>query len=101
MLNVVSGCDPQVAECELEEKKKLWSEMDKEIQDISREERMVIGADVNGHVGEGNHCDEEVMEKVGVVGHECKRTEGGGLSKRNGNVIGEKKREEHRVTYSI
>ncbi|KAK3548411.1 hypothetical protein QTP70_012651 [Hemibagrus guttatus] len=65
MLNVVSGYAPQVG-CELEEKEKFWSELDEVMESISTVERVVIGADFNGHVGEGNTGDEEVMGKFGV-----------------------------------
>ncbi|KAK3520129.1 hypothetical protein QTP70_014637, partial [Hemibagrus guttatus] len=66
MLNVVSGYAPQVG-CELEEKERFWSELDEVMKSIPMGERVVIGADFNGHVGEGNTGDEEVMGRFGVV----------------------------------
>ncbi|KAF7651843.1 hypothetical protein LDENG_00104720, partial [Lucifuga dentata] len=63
--DVVSGYAPQVG-CELEEKEKFWSELDEVMQSIPRGERVVIGADFNGHVGAGNRGDEEVMGKFGI-----------------------------------
>ncbi|KAK3564529.1 hypothetical protein QTP86_022863 [Hemibagrus guttatus] len=63
MLNVVSGYAPQIG-CELEEKERFWSELDEVIESIPMGERVVIGAD--GHVGEGNTGDEEVVGKFGV-----------------------------------
>ncbi|KAK3522608.1 hypothetical protein QTP86_027158 [Hemibagrus guttatus] len=65
MLNVVSGYAPQVG-CELEEKERFWSELDEVMESIPTGERVVIGVDFNGHVGEGNTGDEEVMGKFGV-----------------------------------
>ncbi|KAK3569450.1 hypothetical protein QTP86_030087 [Hemibagrus guttatus] len=65
MLNVVSGYAPQVG-CELEEKERFWSELDKVMESIPTGERVVIGADFNGHVGEGNTGDEEAMGKFGL-----------------------------------
>ncbi|KAF7640886.1 hypothetical protein LDENG_00007600, partial [Lucifuga dentata] len=65
MFSVVSGYAPQVG-CELEEKEKFWSELDEVMQSIPRGERVVIGADFNGHVGAGNRGDEEVMGKFGI-----------------------------------
>ncbi|KAK3574121.1 hypothetical protein QTP86_003462 [Hemibagrus guttatus] len=65
MLNVVSGYAPQVG-CELEEKERFWSELDEVMKSIPTGERVVIGADFNGHVGEGSTGDEEVMGKFGV-----------------------------------
>ncbi|KAK3555609.1 hypothetical protein QTP86_025650 [Hemibagrus guttatus] len=53
MLNVVSGYAPQVG-CELEEKESFWSELDEVMESIPTGERVAIGADFNGHVGEGN-----------------------------------------------
>ncbi|KAK3534920.1 hypothetical protein QTP70_002004 [Hemibagrus guttatus] len=55
-----------VLEVELEEKERLWSELDEVMESIPTGERVVIGADFNGHVGEGNTGDEEVMAKFGV-----------------------------------
>ncbi|KAK3531764.1 hypothetical protein QTP70_028289 [Hemibagrus guttatus] len=52
--------------CELEEKERFWSELDEVMESIPTGERVVIGADSNGHVGEGNRGDEEVMGKFGV-----------------------------------
>ncbi|KAK3515361.1 hypothetical protein QTP70_018750 [Hemibagrus guttatus] len=65
MLNGDSGYAPQVG-CELEEKERFWSELDEVMESIPTGERVMIGADFNGHVGEGNRGDEKVMGKFGV-----------------------------------
>ena len=49
--------------CWLEEKETFWREISEEVESIPREERMVTGGDFNGHVGEGNRGDEEVIIK--------------------------------------
>ncbi|KAK3568355.1 hypothetical protein QTP86_005437 [Hemibagrus guttatus] len=47
--------------CELEEKERFWSELDEVMESIPTGERVVVGVDFNGHVGEGNKGDEEVV----------------------------------------
>ncbi|KAK3545667.1 hypothetical protein QTP70_009550 [Hemibagrus guttatus] len=101
MLNVVSGYAPQVG-CELEEKERFWSELDEVMESIPTGERVVIGADFNGHVGEGNTGDEEVMGKFGVKERNLEGQMVVDFAKRMGmGVVNTyfQKREEHRVTY--
>ncbi|KAK3513464.1 hypothetical protein QTP70_015459, partial [Hemibagrus guttatus] len=59
-------CEECCGGCELEEKERFWSELDEVMESIPTGERVGIGADFNGHVGEGNTGDEEVMGKFGV-----------------------------------
>ncbi|KAK3544154.1 hypothetical protein QTP86_003405, partial [Hemibagrus guttatus] len=101
MLNVVSGYAPQVG-CELEEKERFWSELDELMESIPTGERVVIGADFNGHVGEGNTGDEEVMGKFGVKERNLEGQMVVDFAKRmDMGVVNTyfQKREEHRVTY--
>ncbi|KAK3530520.1 hypothetical protein QTP86_027885 [Hemibagrus guttatus] len=101
MLNVVSGYAPQVG-CELEEKERFWSELDAVMESIPTGERVVIGADFNGHVGEGNRGDEEVMGKFGVKERNLEGQMVVAFTKRmDMGVVNTyfQKREEHRVTY--
>ncbi|KAK3521658.1 hypothetical protein QTP70_014697 [Hemibagrus guttatus] len=101
MLNVVSGYVPQVG-CELEEKEKFWSELDEVMESIPTGERAVIGADFNGHVGEGNTGDEEVMGKFGVKERNLEGQTVVDFAKRMDMAVVNtyfQKREEHRVTY--
>ncbi|KAK3569633.1 hypothetical protein QTP86_002580 [Hemibagrus guttatus] len=101
MLNVVSGYAPQVG-CELEEKERFWSELDEVMESIPMGERVVIGADFNGHVGEGKRGDEEVMGKFGVKERNLEGQMVVDFAKRMDMVVVNtyfQKREEHRVTY--
>ncbi|KAK3549302.1 hypothetical protein QTP70_034530 [Hemibagrus guttatus] len=101
MLNVVSGYAPQVG-CELEEKERFWSELDEVMESIPTGERVVIGADFNGHVGEGNTGDEEVMGKFGVKERNLEGQMVVDFAKKMDMAVVNtyfQKREEHRVTY--
>ncbi|KAK3561841.1 hypothetical protein QTP86_017054 [Hemibagrus guttatus] len=101
MLNVVSGYAPQVG-CELQEKERFWSELDEVMESIPTGERVVIGADFNGHVGEGNTGDEEVMGKFGVKERNLEGQMVVDFAKRMDMAVVNtyfQKREEHRVTY--
>ncbi|KAK3517257.1 hypothetical protein QTP70_001616, partial [Hemibagrus guttatus] len=101
MLNVVSGYAPQVG-CELEEKERFWSELDEVMESIPTDERVVIGADFNRHVGEENTGDEKVMGKFGVKEKNLERQMVVDFAKRMDMAVVNtyfQKREEHRVTY--
>ncbi|KAI5607898.1 hypothetical protein C0J50_9758 [Silurus asotus] len=62
MINVISAYASQVG-CEMEEKEKFWSKLDEVVEEVPRNKILVIGADFNGHVGEGKRGDEEVMSR--------------------------------------
>lgn len=47
-----------------------------------KEERILIAADFNGHVGEGDRGDESVMGKHGLR-ENCRRTDAGGFREKN------------------
>lgn len=59
----MSVVKPQVG-CEMEEKERIWRELDEVVEIIPREERVVICGDLNGHVGEGNTGDEQAMSSL-------------------------------------
>ncbi|XP_068247881.1 uncharacterized protein [Palaemon carinicauda] len=56
ILNVVSDNAPQT-ECTADAKNKFWRNIDKVIIPIKTEERLVVGVDLNGHIGckQGKH----------------------------------------------
>ncbi|KAK3524337.1 hypothetical protein QTP70_027959 [Hemibagrus guttatus] len=95
------GYAPQVG-CELEEKERFWNELDEVMESIPTSKRVVIGADFNGHVGEGNTSDEEVMGKFGVKERNLEGQMVVDFAKRMDMAVVNtyfQKREEHRVTY--
>ncbi|KAK3535499.1 hypothetical protein QTP70_016921, partial [Hemibagrus guttatus] len=88
--------------CMLEEKESFWSELDEVMESIPMDERVVIGADFNGHVGEGNTGDEEVMGKFGIKERNLEGQIVVDFAKRMGMAVLNtyfQKREGHRVTY--
>ncbi|KAK3571803.1 hypothetical protein QTP86_020595 [Hemibagrus guttatus] len=88
--------------CELEEKERFWSELDGVMESIPTGERVVIGADFNGHVGEGNRGDEEVMGKFVVKERNLEGQMVVDFANRMDMAVVNtyfQKREEHRVTY--
>ena len=65
ILNIVSAYAPQVKNS-MEEKNDFWEDLDGLIESISTKERIVLNADLNGHVGEGNIGDKEIMRRYGA-----------------------------------
>ena len=72
ILNIVSANAPQVNNS-IKKKNDFWEDLGGLIESISTEERIVLGADLNGHMGEGNIGDEEIM---GSYGAETRNKEG-------------------------
>ena len=50
LVNVICAYAPQVG-CEDEEKETFWRQMDHELRAIPEGERVIVGGDLNGHVG--------------------------------------------------
>ena len=65
ILNIVSAYAPQVNNS-MEEKNDFWEDLDGLIESVTKEERIIRGADLNGHVSEGNIGDEEIMRRYGA-----------------------------------
>ena len=53
ILNIVSAYAPQVKNS-MEEKNDFWEDLVGLTGNVTKEERIVLGAELNGHVGEGN-----------------------------------------------
>ena len=73
-VNVVSAYAPQVGTTDIE-KDDFWNSLGSILTKILRSETLWLGADLNGHVGEGNHGAVEVMGRyrVGVRNNEGDR----------------------------
>ncbi|KAF7655126.1 hypothetical protein LDENG_00060570, partial [Lucifuga dentata] len=72
------------------------------MQSIPRGERVVIGADFNGHVGAGNRGDEEVMGKFGIQDRNAEGQMVVDFAKRTEMAVTNtffQKKQEHTVTY--
>ena len=65
ILNIVSAYAPQVNNS-MKEKDDFWEDLDGLIESVSKEERIVLGADLNRHVGKGNIGDDEIMGRYGA-----------------------------------
>ena len=102
MLNVISAYVPQVG-CIREEKETFWLDLDETVEKIPRNEGIVVGTDLNGHVEERNNGDEECMSRHRLG---KRNNEGQALvdfAKRRKLVITNTyfvKKLAHRVTYS-
>ena len=59
VLNVISAYAPQVG-CDVEEKSLFWQELDEVLTSIPDEERVVLGGDLNGHIG----TDRRVISRI-------------------------------------
>ena len=100
ILNIVSAYVSQV-NYSMEEKNDFWVDLDELIESISTEERIVLGADLNGHLGEGNIEDEEIMGRYGAGTRNKEGRMVVDFGKRMDLAIVNTyfKKDEHRVTY--
>ena len=101
ILNIVSAYAPQVNNS-MEEKTDFWEDLDGLIESISTEERIVLGADLNGHVGKGSIGDEEIMGRYPAGTRNKEGSMFVDFGKRMDLAIVNtyfKKKDEHRVTY--
>ena len=101
ILNIVSAYAPQINNS-MEEKNDFWEDLNGLIESISKEERIVLGADLNGHVGEGNIGDEEIMGRYGAGTRKMEGSMAVDFGKRMDLAIVNtyfKKKGEYRVTY--
>ncbi|XP_068223136.1 craniofacial development protein 2-like [Palaemon carinicauda] len=59
IVNVISAYAPQVG-CSKDLKKRFWEELEEIVSSIKLDERLIIGGDLNGHIG----CNPENISKI-------------------------------------
>ena len=85
----------------MEKKNNFWQDLDGLIESIPIQERIVLGADLDGHVGKGNIRDEEIMGRYAVGTRNKEGSMVVDFAKRMDLVVVNtyfKKKDEHRVT---
>ena len=101
MMTVVIAYAPQVGSLR-EANDKFWTYLDEVVESIIKEERVVIGADFNVRVGEGNRDDENVMGRYDDKARNAEEQMVVDVATRMEMAVVNtyfKKREEHRVKY--
>ena len=101
ILNIVSAYAPQVNNS-MEEKNNFWVDLNGLIESVSKQERIVFGSDLNGHVGEGNIGDEKMMGRYGAGTRNKEGSMVVDFGKRMDLAIVNtyfKKKDEHRMMY--
>ena len=86
----------------MEQKNDFWEDLDGLIESVLKEKITVLGADINGHVGEGNIGDEEIMGRYGAGTRNKEGSMIVNFRKRMDFAIVKtyfKKKDEHRMTY--
>ena len=63
VLNIISAYAPQVGQlgCMREEKEVFWLDLDEAEEKIPKHEKIILGADMNERIREGNNSDEKCM----------------------------------------
>ena len=101
ILNIVSAYAPQVGNS-IEEKNKFGQDLDGLIKFVSKQGKIALNADLNGHVSEGSIGDEEIMGRYGAgTRNEKGRMLMDFLKRMDLAIINTyfKKKDKHRVTY--
>ena len=65
ILNIVNAYAPQISSS-MKDKNDFWQDLDGLIERVSKQERIVLGADLNRHVGKGNIGNAEIMGRCGA-----------------------------------
>ena len=76
--NVVCAYAPQVG-CGDEEKEEFWEQLEEELSMMLDGERVILGGDLNGHVGRRRERDGKNTWRVGNQREKCGREESDGI----------------------
>ncbi|XP_063590237.1 craniofacial development protein 2-like [Penaeus indicus] len=101
LINIVSGYAPQIG-CEDQEKEEFKEQLEQSVREIPEIEEIILGADLNCHVGETGGGYEACH---GGIGYSPRNKEGERMIKILGSLelvlvnTGFKKRDEHLTTY--
>ena len=101
MFGVVSAYASQVGNNK-EKKNDFWKDLDELIKSISKQDKIILGADLNGHVGEEKIEAEEIMERYSAGTRNTKGSMVVDFAKRMDSAVVNtyfKKKDKHRVTY--
>ena len=86
----------------MEKKNVFLQNLDGFTESVSKQKRIVLGADLNGHIGEGNIEDEEIQGRYGAGTRSKKGSMVVNFAKRMDLAVVNtyfKKKNEHKVTY--
>ena len=100
ILNIVNAYASQVNSSM--EENDFWQDLDGLIESVSKQERIVLGTNLNGHVGEGNIGYEEIMGRYGAGTRNKEGSMVVDFAKRMDLAIVNtyfKKKDKHRATY--
>ena len=101
MLNIVSAYAPQVNN-RMEENNEFQKHLDGLIESVLKQERVVLRADLNRHVGKRSIGDEEIMERYNAGTRNKEELMVLDFAKRMDLAIANtyfKKKNEHKVAY--
>ena len=88
----------------MDEKNDFWQDLNGLIETVLKQERIVLSADLNEHVGEGNIGNEEIMGRYDAGTRNKKGSMVVDFAERMDLAIVNtyfKKKDQHRVTYKV
>ena len=101
ILNIASAYAPLVGN-NMKEKNDFWHDLDGLIESVSKQERIVLDADRNEHVGKGNIGDVKIMGRYSAGTRNNEGSMVVNFAKRIDLAVVNiyfKKKEKHKVTY--